>query len=97
MQSNGSSGGQVRRLFVEDQVGKEYLISIADRAKYGAGSGSESIRFSLVMDVRKSTYLVEPCGLDCMQSLLAVRPVRTTGNSGLLGIPGSVSRSPTEI
>ena len=27
----------------------------------------------------------------------AVRPVWPTGNSGLFGIPGSVSRSPTEI
>ena len=47
-----------------------------------------------------------PC--DCSKCFLAfgrspchqsqtVRPVRTTGNSGLLGIPGSVSRSPTEI
>ena len=53
--------------------------------------------FSLVTDFRDSHCLVEPCGLDCMQKLLAIRPVRTTGNSGLLGIPGSVSRSPTEI
>ena len=36
-------------------------------------------------------------GLDRLDSKQAFRPVRTTGNSGLLGIPGSVSRSPTEI
>ena len=54
-------------------------------------------RLSLVVDLHESHFLVEPCGLDCMQMLLAIRPVRTTGNSGLLGIPGSVSRSPTEI
>ena len=53
--------------------------------------------FSLVMGLEESHCLVGPCGLDCMQTLLAIKPVRTTGNSGLLGIPGSVSRSPTEI
>ena len=36
-------------------------------------------------------------GLDHLNRRQVVRPVRTTGNSGLLGIPGSVSRSPTEI
>ena len=36
-------------------------------------------------------------GFDRLNHKQVVRPVRTTGNSGLLGIPGSVSRSPTEI
>ena len=36
-------------------------------------------------------------GLFVWKSIRAKRPVRSTGNSGLLGIPDSVSRSPTEI
>ena len=63
--------------------------------------GQEASRygFSLVSenDSHGVHLLREPCGLDCMQPLLAIKPGRTTGNSGLLGIPGSVSRSPTEI
>ena len=73
------------------------VISIAVRTKLVAGTGSESIGFSLAMDVRESHCLVEPCGLDRLHLQQAIRPVRTTGDSGLFGIPGSVSRSPTEI
>lgn len=61
----------------------------------------EASRYGFSLVVEKDSHgvhlLVELCGLDCMQTLLAIRPVRTTGDSGFLGIPGSVSRSPIEI
>jgi len=73
------------------------VVSTADRATKAAGSGSESNQVFAGFCPLESSDSVELRGLDCVHYFAAIKPVRPTGNSGLLGIPGSVSRSPTEI
>jgi len=56
-------------------------------------------RFKLVQKTTCLQLTPNRMNLDACNIHAAFRPVRPTGNSGILGIPGSVSRShsPTEI